>query len=550
MTSPDDTSFVRPLLGVLRSRKWIVFAAVVAVVSFAAALSATQSERFEASSQVLIGRSNLANVLNGTEDPAEFDFNRVVQTQANLTRTRAVAERTLQAAGMPGRTPEDFLRQSSVETSPTTDLITLRVRDGEEDRAVVLARKYAEQFVAYREAQTVGRLRRVQRDLEAESERLEDGSSAATANRGQLTRIRSLIALGDSSISAVQADRSADQVQPKTARNVVLALVLGLVVGVLLAFLVHRLDTKLRTSAEVESSLGLPLLGRIPAPVRRLRKADGLATLDEPDGVGSEAFRVLRTNMLFVDMDRQAEAIMLTSAVQSEGKSTTAANLAVTLARNGQHVVLADFDFRRPYIERFFELDREPGATAVVLGQAELDDALTTIPLQRQSTEGERAEAAVANGRGALGDPALLGHGCLEVLPTGRLPPSVGEFITSEALLALLGRLRARCDVLLIDGPPLLQVGDTMAMTAHIDALVVVARLGVVRRPMLEEVSRALATSPATVLGVVVTDAAVERKSGYYGGYAYGYGYGRGAYAEARSRRRDRARTPPSAGTF
>jgi Mrp family chromosome partitioning ATPase len=350
-------------------------------------------------------------------------------------------------------------------------------------------------------------------------------------DRAQLRRIRNLVSLGDSSISVVQTAREAEQVQPKPVRSALLGFALGLGLGVGLAFLVDLLDTRLRRSEEIQEQFGLPLLGRLAAPPRALRKDDRIAALERPEGPDADGFRVLRTNLAFADVDGQARSIAVSSAIQGEGKSTTVANLAVTLARAGRRVILVDLDFRRPYLERFFELSVRPGATDVILGEAALTQALTPIAIGAQSSA--LGTVVTANGNGN-GNGHAGATGSLSVLPAGGLPPNVGEFVASAALRGLLDTLRERCDLLLIDTPPMLQVGDTMELTAHVDALVLVARLGVVRRQMAEEVTRVLAASPVNVLGVVITDAALDASGT---GYGYGNYYERPASGGRRSAR-------------
>src|SRR5581483_9269843 len=162
----------------------------------------------------------------------------------------------------------------------------------------------------------------------------------------------------------------AAQVAPRPLRNGVLGLLLGLVLGVALAFLRDELDTRVRTSDEVARVLELPLLARLAEPPRRLRGKTRLVTVERPHGPHAEAFRMLRTNFDCVNLDRGARMLMVTSALQGEGKSTTTANLAVALARSGKHVLLVDFDLRRPTIARFFDLEGKTGVSDVVLGQA------------------------------------------------------------------------------------------------------------------------------------------------------------------------------------
>jgi capsular exopolysaccharide synthesis family protein len=509
--TPDSSNFLRPLLNVLRVRRWIILQALVLVPAVAVGWSLYQDPRYEASSQVLLSRTNLANVLSGTQDPSaqEFDFNRIIQTQANLARTPRVAQRTLDASKLATVTPDEFLAQSTVLTSPNTDILTLTVQDGDRDRAIILASNYAREFVGYKQDQTVNRLLGLQKDLTAEIDGLPVSSVLAQQDRAQLRRIRNLIALGDSSVSVVQTARHAEQVQPRLVSNVILGVIAGLVLGIGLAFFVDLLDTRLRRGEDVAERIGLPLLGRLPAPPKALRKRDRLMTLIGPETPEADAFRVLRTNLSFADIDATARSILVSSAVQSEGKSTTSANLAVALARAGRRVILLDLDLRRPYLHRFFDVARVPGATGVVLGDVALDEALTPIALDGAVPPTEELAAIAA------------GMGSLHLLAAGELPPNVGEFVSSAAIRNLLARLRERCDVLIVDTPPLLQVGDALALTAHVDAIIVVARLGVVRRQMVNEVRRRLEASPILPLGLVITDAKVDERSAGYGYYYY-----------------------------
>jgi non-specific protein-tyrosine kinase len=191
--------------------------------------------------------------------------------------------------------------------------------------------------------------------------------------------------------------------------------------------------------------------------------------------------------------------------------------LAVALSRAGRRVILVDLDLRRPYLDRFFGLGDRPGLTEVVLGHVDLSTAITPVALTGPAT----APPGRKNGNGA----ASL-DGVLEVVPTGPLPPDPGEFVGLGALAEVLHRLRSRADVILVDSPPLLQVGDALTLSTRMDALVVVTRLTLVRRPLLAELRRALEKSPATKLGFVITGAQLEE------GYGYGYGYGYGSYRQ------------------
>jgi Mrp family chromosome partitioning ATPase len=329
--------------------------------------------------------------------------------------------------------------------------------------------------------------------------------------------------LQTSNATVVKDADSAAQVSPRTTRNGVLGLLLGVVLGLGLAFLRETLDTRVRSAQEIGDRLELPLLGRVPEPPKHLRAQNALSMVDEPSGLHAEAFRVLRTNVEFSVLDSSVRSIMITSAVEQEGKSTTIANLAVALARAGQRVVLVDLDLRRPFVEKFFQVDG-PGITQVALGHVSLDEALAPIAV---IDPGATPSNGNGNGNGhknGNGQKNVV-KGILEVLPSGPLPPDPGEFVGTAALTEILEQLRERADIVLIDAPPALHVGDAMTLSTKVDGIIVVTRMKVVRRQMLGELSRLLATSPTAVIGYIVTGADEEE------GYGYGYGYG-GYYAK------------------
>jgi non-specific protein-tyrosine kinase len=342
------------------------------------------------------------------------------------------------------------------------------------------------------------------RTLEADGDR---GSALYASLLEKEQQLRTMEALQTSNAALLRPGGSAEQVQPKPVRNGILGLVLGLVLGLALAFLREALDTRVRSAGEVGAALGLPLLARLPAAPRKLSRKDALVMLADPASTQAEAYRMLRAKLELANLERGAQTVMVTSAVEEEGKSTTAANLAVAFARGGKNVLLVDLDLRRPSLDRFFGLVGAPGLTDVALGHVELEAAVTTIALAGPDGGTSRAGS---NGAGSIG-------GVLEVVPLGSLPPDPGEFAVGRALPTLLERLRARADVVIVDSPPMLQVGDALAVGALVDALVVVTRLHAVRRGTLAELARALEASPTATLGFVLTG--TRRDDGYPDSY-------------------------------
>jgi succinoglycan biosynthesis transport protein ExoP len=213
-------------------------------------------------------------------------------------------------------------------------------------------------------------------------------------------------------------------------------------------------------------------------------------------------------------MERGARTIMVTSAVEQEGKSTTVANLAVAFARGGARVTLVDLDLRRPFLHRFFETDPVPGVTDVALGRSDLGGAVVHVGIGRcdSGDSSDSTEPPSRNGGGA--SPTMF-----DLLTSGSVPPDPGEFIASRALSSILDEVAADSDLVFVDAPPLLHLGDAVALSAKVDALIVVVGLKVATYSMLRELRRVLEKCGATKLGFVLADADEEE------GYDYGRGY-------------------------
>jgi Mrp family chromosome partitioning ATPase len=306
----------------------------------------------------------------------------------------------------------------------------------------------------------------------------------------------------------LQPAEGAAKIRPRPRRDALLGFLFGGVVGLALAFLAEALDRRVRSEHEIDEALGLPLLARIPQPPRALQKTNDLVMLRDPSGAQAETFRKLRTSIEFVNPDGAAHTIMVTSAVEQEGKSTTIANLAVALARGNRSVVVVDLDLRRPYLSRLFHVGGRPGITDIAVKRATLDDALRPIGLATtiQEQASQNGSGGVSNGRAAT-------DGLLHLLPAGTIPPSAGELLRDERLLGVLDELASRFDIVLIDAPPLLAFGDTMTLSSHVDAIFAITRLGRVQRPILHEFARQLKNCQAALLGYVLTG--VEHSDSY-----------------------------------
>jgi Mrp family chromosome partitioning ATPase len=518
----QHVSTLRDYLVVLRRRKWTVISAVILVPAAALAFSLTQQAKYEGSAQVLLSQQDLSNQLTGTPQINNDPADRQAQTQASLARVPAVAERAIARAKV-HMTPEAFLQASSVTAGTNSDILTLNVTNHNPALASRLATAYAHAYVAYRLEQDTKPIETALTGVLAQIEGLPKTGALYNSLQDKATQLRTLAALKSANASVVKQAQPAVQTAPKTSRNLILGVILGLFLGVGLAFLRESLDTRVHSAEAVGETLHLPLLARLPEPDKKLRSADELVMVADPTGVQAEAFRMLRTNVEFSALGKEAKMIMVTSATEQEGKSTTISNLAVAMARAGQHVVLIDLDLRRPYVDRFFDLGGRPGLTQVALGSAQLGEAIARIPLEGGDLTARPqgfSENGNGNGNGHAQEARRRAIGALDVLPSGPIPPDPGEFVGTARLAEILEHIRSHADVVLVDAPPLLSVGDGLTLSAKVDAILVVTRMDAMRRPILGELHRLLETTPAHKLGFVVTGAEAEE------GYGYGYGYG------------------------
>lgn len=390
--SAERTGFSPTLhvyLGVLARRKWVVLPALVLVPLVAILFALRETPIHQASAEVWLSQPNLAASLIGVADQgAALQPERLATTQARLARVPEVARRTLAAAGIHDRSALDFLDQSDVSTASGADLLEFAVRDRDSNLAIRLSTEYAKQFIAYRTELDSTALARSRSGIRQQLDRLRTAGATRSQLYADLTaRYQQLIAIESLHATSAQLVRPADtapQISPRLARSGAFGLALGIMLGVGLALLMEALDTRVRTAEEIEERLGLPLLARLPYPSRDQHKEGTTEILSNAASPYAESIRSLRVRLGFSRPPSRSRVLMVSSATAGEGKSTTAANLAVALAQAGRSVVLCDLDARRPVIDRFFGLTARPGLIDVAVGHVQLEQALNVVTIPNQ----------------------------------------------------------------------------------------------------------------------------------------------------------------------
>jgi len=213
-----------------------------------------------------------------------------------------------------------------------------------------------------------------------------------------------------------------------------------------------------------------------------------LITISNPRSPIAEAYRALRTNLEFSNLDKSLRALLVTSAGAEEGKSTTLANLAVTIAQSGKRVILVDADLRRPTQHQIFGLANNAGLTDMAR-----DDALLAAPPLQDS--------GVSN---------------LQILTSGQLPPNPAEILGSKRMSDILAALLERADLILFDAPPVLAVTDAVVLSAKMDGVLLVVSAGKTKRENAKKARAQLEKINARILGAVVNNVKAEKGASYY----------------------------------
>lgn len=281
-------------------------------------------------------------------------------------------------------------------------------------------------------------------------------------------------------------------ISPNITQNVLFAAIAGLVLAFGVVLLLEYLDDTIKSAEDVQRVLKLNMLGSI-ARIHPIRKAeDALITVKHSRSPTAEDYRTLRTNLRYAGIESPNELLLITSANPGEGKTTTAANLAIAIAQAGKRVILVDADLRRPNLHRLFGVSNDVGLSTLFLEDAPLlEDIL--LPTQVPG---------------------------LSLLVAGDPPPNPAEMLESKRMTNLLNTLREQADMVVLDSPPLLVVADANILASRCSGAVLVIDSGHTRTDASRRVAEALRQSQVKILGVVL-NRMTNRRGGYYNNYYY-----------------------------
>jgi capsular exopolysaccharide synthesis family protein len=446
---------LRTDLRAVRAAWWLPLAGLIVGALGGLILSLSATPRYVSHTQLFVSTRDLTST-SAVFQGSQFSQERVT-SYARILVGEELAGRVIQRLGLQ-MSASQLARQITATAATNTVLIDVSVSDVSPAQAQNIAATLNAEFIAF-----VG-------ELESPASGAESPVRVAVSDPPRLPAAPS---------------------SPRTSRNLAMAAVIGLLLGTGGAVARGRLDRSVRDAEEAAELAGAPVIGVV-------LRDDSLQQKHAIDRNSSsrtaEAYRQLRTNLQFLHVDEPPKVIMISSAVPSEGKTTVAVNLALTLAEAGRSVTLIEGDLRRPRVTRYLGMVGGAGLTNILAGSAGLEDVLQSF-----------------------------GSGELNVIAAGPTPPNPSELLASSHMFKLIEELRSSNDFVLIDAPPLLPVADASGLAVLVDGVVLSIRYGSTRKDQLQQTRATLDRVGARTLGVVLN--IVPLKAEITSAYGYGYGY-------------------------
>lgn len=499
---------IREYLDIIKRRLWLILLVTVLAAGAAFFVSMQQAPLYRASGKLFILQAPVTGSGATADYAAIAASERLAQTYAELIETYPIMERVVQNLNLP-LTPAQLAGR--VQASPVRDtaLIVVSVTDYDPQRAADIANEVMRVFILQNQALQASRYaaskENLQRELAAIQAEMEKtraqldalGDPSTPESLAERQRLEALLAQYRSSYAtllqsyedvrlaearttdnvyiAEAATPNPSPVAPRTELNTLLAAILGAMLATGLVIALEALDDSVKSGEQATRVTRLPVIGAVGI-IKGRNRAGKLITVQNPRSPVAESFRLLRTNIEFAEINAPVRTLMVTSSGPEEGKSTTAANLAIALAHAGKRVILVDADLRRPSLHRFFRKANTRGLTTALL-------------TPRRSVTASLVDSDVPG---------------LKLMFSGPLPPNPAELLGSERMKELLEALQTHADIIVLDTPPFLALADTHLLARMCDAAVIVVDVGRTKVQALETAVEQLRQSGVRILGLVL----------------------------------------------
>ena len=501
-------AYLRPLI-----RWWRLLVIVTMLAVIASAVSTMyQPDVYVSRTTLVIGTT----ILDPNPDSGQiYIAQQLAQIYSDMARREPIQQATMEALGI------NWLPQYQTRVVPNTQMVEISVSDTNPQRAQIIANELARQLIdqspavsgtetGVRQEFIRQQLSNLQVQIEATQKKIEElqtnlvglNSASQIANieneiRDQTERLTTLQQnyAGFLSNSQQGALNILSVVEPAnlpgnsvgTGKFTIIALagLVGFSLGAGAAYLLEFLDRTIKTTSDVERVFNLPVIGYIS---ELLNNEDNAAYIvNNPDSIFAENFRLLRSNIEFFQVSRPIRTILVTSPGQGNGKTTIAVNFALSISQGEQDTVLVDADLRRPSVHNAFEMTKEPGLSDLIRNKMDIDGVMRT-----------------------WGD-----NGDLKVITTGNIPPNITEVVGSKRIGVILGDLRERFELVIIDAPPLV-IADAYNLASRVDGVILVLEPGQTTEEQARAIKEQLDRSNAHLLGIVFNKVSERSAHSYY----------------------------------
>ena len=513
----------------LRRRVGLVVLCIVLVPLAALGLSLAQEKQYTATIAILFRNPGFDQAILGH---GNILFPPIDADQEAATNLRLVDLDTVDrlVGGQLGLSQGDVRGKINVQAQGNSNIVTVSATDPSARRAATIANVFGAQFIAFRRDADVAKIDQATTLVQNRINELPPGGGGDIRRsllENRLTALQTLADLQTGNAEVVQpADVPTSPSSPKIVRNTVIGGLIGVLLALALALILDRVDRRVREPDELEDIFDLPIVGYVPES-GSLRKEDAGPQLRGPI---AEAFRMLRTTLLYFNVDKNIRSLLVTSAAPKEGKTTVSLNLACTTAAGGAKVLLLEADLRHPALRKHIGdvPDGIPGLGEIIARDLDLHSGVTRVPLE-SSKEGRPLAS-------------------LDVILAGPVPPNPADLLESQRMRTLIQEAERDYDLVVIDTPPTFVVPDAVPLVNQVSGVIVVARLGVTERDTARKLREQLDNLNAPTLGLVVNSVDHWRTR-------YGYLYesavsanGGGESGDAKPLRRWLRRTDGGAG--
>ncbi len=431
-------------LEIVKKRKIIIVLGVLLCFLSAVVATAYITPTYEATTQLLVSQGQAAptNQTSGESYQAVLLSEKLTTTFSQMITGRTLAKKVIEKLKLP-LSPDNLSKRVSAEAVRDTQLIQITVTDTDPVRAKNLADTYAKEFI-----------KMVNKVIPASALiNVSTVEPAATPHR---------------------------PANPKPVLNAILGLLVGIMASIGFAFLLEQLDITVKEPDEIEQLTGLRSLGNIPDVKKPF-------LLNNNNSMVSEACRGIRTNLQYLNFDRSIKTFMVTSPSMSEGKTTTAANLAIVLAQAGFKVLVIDCDLRRPSIGKLFNQSAAAGLSNVLIGAARADSVILPTDIDG-----------------------------LSIMTSGPIPPNPADLLNSAWMDELISSLEKDYDQIILDSPPVLMMADSPILASKADAVLLVTNFGKTKKSTLAAAVDVLDKVGARLIGFAINKVQVTRGNSYY----------------------------------